>query len=248
MLQPNRPFFMADRPVVLYIDRYRLDDVLFLQSFARAMAVRPEGPPFVVCHGAGDVAERAFEAEGHFPPREGGRLVLTTGHEHLVLDRAVRTVTRKVAGMLTDAVVSAVALSGADRGVISLSSTGEVKGGPAEWLRGLLAKRVVPVVGLVARTEGGDGVADVAPEAGIRALCDAAEATEVAFFGQIAPSGVPRSDDRPPPVSMQLARETGGMQEAAAASALARNGLSIYLLDLADLRTRPPSAWPLLAG
>lgn len=149
---------MSVAPVVLYLDHYHLGDVLFLQSLARSFAgAGAAAPPAVIVHGSGEEAERMLEGEGYFTERVGGVLQVGSPEEAALVEQAVRRVNRQVVGLFTDAVMAAVGVLGTDRGLIRRDPEGALVLHRSQWLLDLVYRRVVPVVGAWARTDGGEG-------------------------------------------------------------------------------------------
>lgn len=130
---------------LLYLDRDHLNDLLFTQALARSLA-GPAVPPCVIVHSSGEHAERMLESQGIFAERTGGVLSATSPQEVALLARALRETTQKLVGMLTDAVVYAVGMQGADRGLLRLRPDGRLAAGRTGWVRELAAKQAVPVI------------------------------------------------------------------------------------------------------
>lgn len=132
---------------LLYLDRYHLDDLLFMQALARSLAGAGQAvPPCVIVHGSGEQAERMLEGEGVFVERDGGVLRGTSPAEAALLERALRETNQKLVGMLIDAVVYAVGVQGANRSLLYLGADGRPAAGKTGWVRELASKRAVPVV------------------------------------------------------------------------------------------------------
>lgn len=143
---------MTQAIYLLYLDRYHLDDTLFLQALAR-MLVRgaQSGLSFVLVHGAGDLAERRLEGEGYDVRRVDGVLDVRSTHEVEIVERAVRESNQRVTSVLTDGAVHAVGVQGIDRGLMQLRADGQVYAPTAGWVADLAGKRVVPVISALVR-------------------------------------------------------------------------------------------------
>lgn len=138
---------MTDPIYLLYLDRYHLDDPLFLSSMAQRMKrVKRRLPPLLFLHNSGEQTERLLEAEGYFSKREEGLLHLQTSKELALLERAMRDVNRRIVGTLTDEGVHTVGFHGLDRGLLRIGADGQVSAGRVDWLLDLMLKRVVLVL------------------------------------------------------------------------------------------------------
>ena len=174
-----------DPLLIVYLDAYHLGDPLFLDRFAQTVRAR-EGP-LLLLHGTGEAAERALEAEGLVPAREGGVLRVEGTAQRALVERAARDLNRRIVHALNEAGVSALRLTGTERGLLRAAPDGAVTVGRTAWLRALPQQGVVPVVALLAEREG-DGV-EPSPGGAAAALAQA-----------LAP------DDGPPPVVAVFAR------------------------------------------
>lgn len=162
---------MPDSPLLLvYLDRYHLGDPLFLQRFAPT--VKAHEGPLVLLHGAGEAAERALEAEGRIAERVDGVLVIETEAERALVERAARERNRRIVHDLNDAGVSALRLTGTDRGLLRQEAGDGVTVGRTAWLRPLVRQGVVPVVALLATGAEGHAV-EAPPGAALAALARA---------------------------------------------------------------------------
>lgn len=136
---------------LLYLDDYHAGDVLFVQSLARSLA-RSKNRRVAIVHGSGEHAERALEAEGIFRKRAQGVIPVETAAEHMLVERALRQVNRKITAQLTDAVVPAVGIIGSDRRLFVVRD-GELLADDVGWLEKLVQQEIVPVVGVFAVDE-----------------------------------------------------------------------------------------------
>lgn len=216
---------------LLLLDRYHLDDPLFAGALARMLA-RPGRPPCLLVHGGGDAAERQFEAAGVFPERQGGVLVPKTAAEVAVVERAVRELNRKLVATLTDAVVHAVGLQGADRGLLRPEDD-TLTAGRVTWIQALLERGVVPVVSALVAVEG--SVREVSAVAAARALAAALgpPLTVVVFTKTNRPGFIDASGARAEVPCAALSGEV--VDDPAAVCALVAAGLPVLLTSVAGL-------------
>lgn len=142
---------MAGPVYLIYLDTYHLDDLLYLTRLAQVAGRRGQRPLCFFVHGSGGQAERLLEAEGLFPPRKDGRIMVQTEAEAALVERAVRQVNRRIVGELTDQRVHAVGFQGMDRGLLRWDSDGAMEAGALGWLEDLIGKRVVPVLSTLVR-------------------------------------------------------------------------------------------------
>ncbi|HET6569153.1 MAG TPA: hypothetical protein VFG50_14395 [Rhodothermales bacterium] len=182
---------------ILYIDRYHLDDSLFLQALARMLAVAGlSRPACLLVHGSGEQAERRLEGEGFDVKREGRVLVAGTAAEQAIVERAVRESNQRLVSVLTNSVVHAVGLQGADRGLVQVHEDGAIGVGKVGWIRDLAQKRAVPVISASSRIrETGAVVEADAAEVAVRLAetCGRDEAT-VVFFTKGGKPGIPQGE------------------------------------------------------
>jgi acetylglutamate kinase len=228
------------------MDRYHMGDFLFLQALARALARRSAGPPALLCHGSGEIVERLLEGRGLVPHRAGGRLVTDDAAEAVLFDRGMRETARKLTGILTDAVISAVAVSGADRALLAAGEDGSVRVGGVGWLRDLMSEGVVPVVAATARVAGVTAELPMAPT--LAALAEALGAVGVAFFstgGRLPDASV---GEVPKRLDVRSARDIGLLGEPEVAAELHRRRVTTYLVTPHLLRSESPSGWVRLEG
>lgn len=156
---------------LLLLDAYHAGDLLFFQALARALA-RADRPPTLVVHGGGEHTERLFEAEGRFPAVEEGRLRPADAAERALLERGLREANRTLVAKLTDEMVYAVGVHGADRGLLTLGPDGTLRTGRTGWVAELAARGAVPVCSsLAVRSEG--GIEELPLDRAARALAEA---------------------------------------------------------------------------
>ena len=231
-------------PYVLYLDRYHLGDVLFLQSLTRAMGgARAAGLEALVVHGSGEEAERLLEGEGYFVAREGGVLQVTSAVEAALVDRAVRQLNRRLVSLFTDAVVATVGVVGTDRGLLRAQSDGGVALHRPEWLLKLVRQGVVPVVGAVARAADGTGAGEVDAASVALAAAQAlgagtGEEVGVACFTQTNLPGV--MDGRSPRARIRVSElpDEGLVPEPEAVRRFVAAGVPVLLTNTARLVDR----------
>ena len=234
---PPLPRKMSKPLHLLYLDRYHLDDTLFVQALARTLAGAGRGvPPCVIVHGSGERAERMLEGEGLFVERENGVLRGTSPEEAALLDRALREANRKLVGVLTDAVVYAVGVQGADRRLLHLGEDGRLGVGKAEWVRELASKGAVPVIAATVHDSEGPhlreaGLAEAAIALG-HALGGEDGGVEVVFFTKTnRPGLLDGTDVRPEVAPAALAGETA-LAEPEAVRRVAEAGLAARLTNV----------------
>ena len=143
------------------LDRFHLDDPLFVNGLGRLLSGAPG--PFVLVHGDGGLAARALEAAARFDATPEEKAAATAA--------ATRALGLRLATKLTDAGVPAVAYAGSDRGLLRRSAEGALEAPGVAALATLAAQGAVPVVGAVVM--GAEGLVPVAPEAVVGALVQA---------------------------------------------------------------------------
>ncbi|HEX7071876.1 MAG TPA: hypothetical protein VF190_13770, partial [Rhodothermales bacterium] len=183
---------------------------------------------------------------GFIPRREEGRLITSGTTEVALFDRGMRETARKLTGLLTDAVVAAVSISGADRALLTFDSGAEVRVGDVSWLVNLLEKRVIPVVSMTTRV--GNATTELPPGATLAGIAGAIGAIGVGFFarGGRIPGGEPGQVGRG--IRLAGAASEGLITEPTVAAELVRRGAPIYLLTPHTLRSEDASGWTLLEG
>lgn len=224
---------------ILYIDRYHLDDTLFLQALARTLARGVEsGLAFVLVHGAGELAERRLEGEGYDVRRAEGVLDVRSTHEVEIVERAVRESNQRIATLLTDSAVHAIGVQGVDKGLIQLREDGQVYASNVEWLRELAGKRVVPVVSALVRDMSSiTRQADPAAVAASLAETFGAEQSTVIFFskggrpigqgGEVPMAELPGEDLLPEPGAIRFVAGRGVPAKISSVNGLlAENGVA----------------------
>lgn len=193
---------MAEKTIyLLVLDDYHGGDVLFLQGLCRALSRRSWMPAPVIVHGSGEHAEHLLESQGIFRSRFGGVLAIESPREHALVERALRTLNRKITALLTDAVVSSVGVVGAQRSVFEVRD-GRLQASGAEWLADVAARGVVSVVGASARDPSSEATGEVALSTAVVTLGrrfaeiagspDRASPVEVVFFTKTNLPGVMR--------------------------------------------------------
>lgn len=142
---------------LVYLDRSRLGDPLFLKSLAQHFAEGRSGEPAcILVHGSGEKVERTLEAEGYFPERTEGVLQVETDEQRHLVERAVRETNQEIVAALTDEVVSTVGIQGVDRNLLGRADDGTLTARNVGWLAALIKQRVVPVVSALADEEGAE--------------------------------------------------------------------------------------------
>ncbi|MEM6325692.1 MAG: hypothetical protein AAF791_01105 [Bacteroidota bacterium] len=147
---------------VLYLDPFHLGDPLFATSLARDLRARLDagGGGLVIVHGTGEAGERAIEALGEEPIREGGALTLDSVRAATEAERAGRDENRRLVDTLNEAGVPAVRVLASDRGLVQPDGSME----RSQWVRDLASRGAVPVV-LAFRAGGDDPPRDLDPAA-----------------------------------------------------------------------------------
>ncbi|MGI9175902.1 MAG: acetylglutamate kinase [Rhodothermales bacterium] len=217
---------------LLCLDRYHLDDVLFVQALARSLAGAGQAaPPCVIVHGSGERAERMLEGQGIFLERKNGVLQGTSPGEVALLERALRETSQKLVAALTDAMVYAVGVQGADRSLLRMMPDGETGGrlavGKTGWIRELAAKRALPAIAATVLDPERGHLQEVSTAEAVVALGQAFGAegsVEVVFFtktnrpgllrekavlSEIAVEELPGESVLPEPLSLQHVAKTG---------------------------------------
>ena len=163
---------------LLYLDRYHQGDPLFLRELAQHFArADTEQLSTLLLHTSGEKLERTLEAEGLFPERQGGVVRPETPRQEALAERAAREANQELVGLLTDEIVTAVGLQGADRGLLQRGEGGTLSAGSLGWVEDLIKMRVLPVISALA--EGPDGAEEVAPARAAVVLGEALEGFDV---------------------------------------------------------------------
>ena len=234
---------MSSEAVLLYIDRYHLGDTLFLQALARGVRVLADRRPVVLCHGSGEAVERLFEARGRFPDRAEERLLVTEAADRELLERGIREAGKKLAAVLTDSVVPAVPLTGAERGLVRMDETGHVELGETGTLDRLLASRVVPVLSLLGRDAGSAALVEAPALGALEAFFHAIPALGVAFFAR--DGKLPERGDQDAPARMHVdeAARAGLLVSASVAVGLVQSGVRSFLVTPTSLSQESIDQW-----
>lgn len=184
--------------LVLKVGGNEIDDVNFLNGFARAVATMTETP--VIVHGGGkEIAE--LQLRYGLTPRfvEGLRV---TDETSLAIAEMVLSgrVNKRIVAALLAAGADALGLSGVDRALVrvekmqhpagDLGRVGKVVSVRGEVLRELLAQRVVPVLSPISL--GDDGAYNVNADSVACAVASALNAEAVVFVTNVA--GVMQDD------------------------------------------------------
>lgn len=178
--------------VVLKIGGNEIDDVNFLNGFARAVAEMRETP--VIVHGGGkEIAE--LQLRYGLTPRfvEGLRVTDDTSLAIAEMVLSGRVNKRIVAALIT-AGADALGLSGVDRALVrvekmqhpagDLGRVGKVVSVRAAVLRDLLAQHIVPVISPISL--GDDGAYNVNADSVACAIASALNADAVVFVTNVA--------------------------------------------------------------
>ena len=193
---------------LFYLDAYHQEDPLFVQELARALKNAPSRPPCLLVHTSGERGERMIEATGAIPMRDNGVLQPADAEQQRLLERAIREDNRRLVGTLTDEVVPAVGIHGADRRLLRLGDTGHVEVGKIAWLQALMTQGVIPVIS--ATYADTDGVLrEVPPAKVLRALTEKLTGT-VVFFNRGSQPGLRGADGQP--MSVRVATDLPGSE------------------------------------
>lgn len=173
---------MKSQPIVLYIDRFHLDDRLFVDGLARHIAsLALEHPPLILIHGGGSAVEEVLERTGSVPVVEEGIARVETPLEIAVAERAVRHQNQRLAAAMNNAGVSALPVQGADKGFATITPAGEPVLGATTWLESIIATGVVAIVSCLARKADGT-VREVPPHRIARHIANRFQAAAILFF------------------------------------------------------------------
>ena len=236
---------MSETLHLLYLDRYHLDDVLFVQALARSLAGAGQAaPPCVIVHGSGERAERMLEGEGLFLERDGEVLRGTSPAEVTLLERALRETSQKLVAALTDAMVYAVGVQGADRSLLRPApdgkATGRLSTGKTGWIRELAAKRAVPVIAATVMDPEQGHLQEVSTAEAVIALGRAFAAegdVEVVFFTKTNRPGLPGAAGMLPAVAMAELPSPDVLPEPVALRHVAETGLPVRITNVGALLT-----------
>ncbi len=221
-------------PVVslLYLDRYHLGDPLFLQALGQSIArtvdtsLRP-----IIIHGQGDEAQKRLEGQGIFIEAERDVYTGKTEVERHIIETAHRELNRRLVSLLTESIVPAVGFMGADRNLVRVMDEQVRMGGGLTWLRDILDRRVVPVIGTTARDDTGE-VHAVDPVALLRAFADDVKsAIEIVMFTTNNLGGIMRGRDPIDRISVNKALEGDVIADRYAAETLVLSGHPVLLTN-----------------
>lgn len=223
---------MTEEPFyILFLDAYHAGDVLFLQSLSRAMARRAWSPAPIVVHGSGEHAERLLESHGIFRSRSGGVLQIESAREHALVERALRSLNRKIVAILTDAVVASVGVIGAQRNVFAVDGE-ELRAPGASRVQEIAAQGVVPVVAANARHEGTEATGEPALTQAVDALARAlqrARQVEIVLFTTTNLPGVMHGGS--PKAEAEIEELRGCVADPEALAALVESGRRVLVTN-----------------
>lgn len=173
--------------LVVLLDPYHLGDPLFITQLARDVQARSGG--LVLVHGSAERGERALEALGAVAVEEDGRWRTGTEPERAAVERAMRELNRQVVHELNENGVSAVRVTGANRGLLRVVD-GAVAAGETAWVRRLVEQGVVLVAAALVEADGGTLVeVDAAAAAAVLADALGAEAVVALAARRSVPEG-----------------------------------------------------------
>ena len=219
---------------LLYLDRYRMEDQLFLQQLARTLSGKfGDVPSCLVLHGSGEYAERALEGEGLFPERRGGILQTDSPRAEALVERAIRRFNKKLVGLLTDEVVSAVGVQGINRNLFRLDEEGRLRAGGFGWVKDLAEQGVVPVLSALAYDREGRIREVWSAEAAVRAAKALPQReVEVIFFTKNDRPGLLTGDNVQEVVRVVDLPGDEVLPEPEAVQEVASAGLPVLLTDV----------------
>ena len=185
---------MTSEIAILYLDDDQVGDRLFQRALATQYLRRSAAVSLVIIHGAGEPAERLLESRGFVPEWSSGALRPASESEQELVERAAREAGRRIAGALTDAGISAVAVSASDRNLLSTDEDGRVRAARAHWLLELVQLDVVPVIALLGRVPETNAIRELDVASAILALADALDpeassVVAVAVDASVEPTG-----------------------------------------------------------
>lgn len=171
---------MANPLYLIYLDRYHLSDLLFLQTIARTLsapgAKRIKG---ILVHGSAEIAERLLEAEGLILGASNEPITPRNLKEGLLLERALREENRKIVSTLTEEGVAAVGIHGMDKGLVRMGDGGRLEVGKVSWLVQVAEQGAFPVVSSLIENAGQHGVGESSMSDLLAALCKALEKYDI---------------------------------------------------------------------
>lgn len=236
---------MADPKVsILYLGHYHLGDALFLQALSHAIAralracIRP-----VLVHGPGEFVERRLQGEGIFLERENGMLKPTTPDEEEIIRNGLRELNRRLGRMLTDAVVPAVSVFGADRALFRMEN-GELRLGRTNWLETIVDQATVPVIAAAA-ARGPHEIEMAHPADLVGLLTGLFNNAEIAAFTTNNLAGILEGSEPVDQIAVGTAIEAGVIDDDSVIEALVLQGHRVLLTNAVRYPRRgsPRGSW-----
>ena len=212
--------------MVLLLDAYHLGDPLFVTGLARDLKARGAGA--VLVHGSGERGERALEALGLVPTKEGGAWRTETDGQAAAVEQATRALGRELAHELNEAGVAAVRAVGADRGLLK-AHEGGVEAGKTGWLQTLVGQGVVAVVASLVGGAGDGPLAEADPAAAAAALAGALGEPVTVLLKK-------RLSEAEEPVSVAAPPVRAALGDPAAAARLVASGASVVAVPRGAVR------------
>lgn len=218
---------------ILYLDRYHMEDTVFLQRLARALArrQRPTSRCLLV-HGSGEFVERVLEGEGLFPKREEGVLQVDTAAQYELVERSMRQFNQRLVAMLTDEVVSCVGVQGTSRNLL-WRKEGVLVARGAGWIEALVKQGVVPIVSALAPDPEKQRAVEVAAVDVVGALASGLEELDprVVFFTRTARPGLVQDGSVLDAIALDELPGEKVLAEPEAVRQVVRRGLRVLLTD-----------------
>lgn len=218
---------------VLYLDRYHMEDTVFLQHLARALAKRQRpSTRCLVVHGSGEYVERVLEGEGLFPERQDGVLQVETAEQAELVERSVRQFNQRLVATLTDEVVACVGVQGTSRNLF-WREEGRLVARGAGWLEALIKQGVIPVVSALVLNPETKRTEEVATAEAVRALTRRLTDLDprVVFFTRTGRPGLVRDGEVLARVAAADLPGSDVLAEPDAVQAVLRSGLEVLLTD-----------------
>jgi len=205
--------------ILLYLDGFHLDDLLFHQQVGRLLAKARF--PMALVHGSAGEAESLLESRGVFERREATGLFPARPDLLPYIEQALRQRNRQLVTTLNDNVVPAIGVHGSDRKLL-VRDGDRLMPVQTSWLGESMDKGVVPVVSTLVQ-----GV-EAAPADVLAALAASLPAQVVLFTrtGRASLSGADGMDVSRDAVQASIRTE---LADPAVAEALLDRGLSLWV-------------------
>lgn len=205
--------------ILLYLDGFHLDDLLFHQQVGRLLAKARF--PMALVHGSAGEAESILESRGLFESRGADGLYPARPDLKPYIETALRQRNRQLVTTLNDNVVPAIGVHGSDRKLL-VREDGRIVAVQTAWLAESMEKGVVPVVSTLVQGE------EASPADVLAALAPALSAQVVMFTrtGRASLSGADGIDVTRDAVQASIRTE---LADPAVAQSLLDRGLSLWV-------------------